>query len=264
MTSLMKNNIPFEQIDNGALILLLLRESKTWEELCGRYAYTDPAQLKYNTGTMSLRDKLFEMRNRGLISFDDEETEDGKKPVGEIKDTGLWSQIRVSFGGMSLSETAMISRCSNGMAVAPVFGRPNQAISSDVFVLMPFREELEPVYKDHIRDVCTRLGLTVARADDIFGIDSVVSDIWDAINGSRTVIADCTTRNPNVFYELGITHTLGKPAILITQSQEDVPFDLKHMRYVRYDLTPRGMKAFEKTLSSTLTETLGLEDAPDA
>ena len=41
-----KNNIPYEEIENGALILLLLRESKTWEELCGRYAYADPAQLR--------------------------------------------------------------------------------------------------------------------------------------------------------------------------------------------------------------------------
>ena len=37
-----KNNIPYEEIENGALIPLLLRKSKTWEELCGRYAYTDP------------------------------------------------------------------------------------------------------------------------------------------------------------------------------------------------------------------------------
>jgi hypothetical protein len=33
-----KSNIPYEEIENGALVLLLLRESKTWEELCGRYA----------------------------------------------------------------------------------------------------------------------------------------------------------------------------------------------------------------------------------
>jgi hypothetical protein len=43
-----KSNIPYEEIENGALVLLLLRESKTWEELCGRYAYADPAQLITN------------------------------------------------------------------------------------------------------------------------------------------------------------------------------------------------------------------------
>ena len=60
----MKDKIPYEEIDNGALILLLLRESKTWEELCGRYACADPAKLQ-DTTTMTLRDQLFEMRELG-------------------------------------------------------------------------------------------------------------------------------------------------------------------------------------------------------
>jgi len=68
-----RNNIPYEEIENGALILLLLRASKTWEELCGRYAYADPAQIKTNTNTFSLLKKLFEMRDLELISFEDKE-----------------------------------------------------------------------------------------------------------------------------------------------------------------------------------------------
>ena len=49
-----KYNIPYEEIENGALILLLLRESKTWEELCRRYAYADPAQIETNTNTITV------------------------------------------------------------------------------------------------------------------------------------------------------------------------------------------------------------------
>lgn len=123
-----KNNIPSEEIENGALILLLLRESKTWEELCGRYAYADPAQIKTNTNTLGLLKKLFELRDLELISFDDTETTDGKKPVGVIKETGLSSMIRDAFGGMSLNEMAMISRHAKGMATAPHF-RPTPAPS---------------------------------------------------------------------------------------------------------------------------------------
>jgi hypothetical protein len=37
-----------------------------------------------------------------------------------------------------------------------------------------------------------------------------------------------------VFYEIGIAHTLGREVILITQSVEDIPFDLRHLRYVHY------------------------------
>ena len=130
-----KKDIPYEEIENGALLLLLLRETKTWEELCGRYAYADPAQLMANTNTMMVLKKLFDMRELGLLTFQCEETGAGKKPVGEIKETDLWSKIRVAFGGMSLSETALLSRHSKGMAVVPVFGRPRQPQEKiDVFV----------------------------------------------------------------------------------------------------------------------------------
>jgi len=61
-----------------------------------------------------------------VLTFEDQETPQGRKPIGEIKLTDLWSRIRLAFGGMSLSEAAMLSRHSKGMAVAPFFGRPNK------------------------------------------------------------------------------------------------------------------------------------------
>ena len=79
----MKNKIPYEEIDNGAQILLLLRENNTWEKLCNQYEYVNPDDL-INTTTMTLRNKLLSMRELGLINFKDEETPFGKKPVGEI------------------------------------------------------------------------------------------------------------------------------------------------------------------------------------
>ena len=66
-----KNSMPYEEIENGALILLLLRESKTWEELCGRNTSADPTQLKINTTIMTLLNKLFDMRDLGLLHFQD-------------------------------------------------------------------------------------------------------------------------------------------------------------------------------------------------
>ena len=60
-----RHNIPYEEIENGALILLLLRESSTWEELCGRYAHADPAQISTNTNTLTLLKKLLELRDLG-------------------------------------------------------------------------------------------------------------------------------------------------------------------------------------------------------
>jgi hypothetical protein len=259
MTTSMKNNIPFEQIENGALILQLLRESKTWEELCGRYAYADPEQLMGNTATMLLRDKLLEMRDIGLISFEDEETNGGKRPVGEIKDTGLWSKIRVSFGGMSLSEAAMLSRASKGMAVTPVFGRPRQpAERTDVFVLMPFKATMDKVYTNHIKKMAQELGLTIRRADDIFTPAPFMEKVWDGICGAQLILADCTQKNPNVFYEIGMAHTVGKKVVLITRSEKDIPSDIKNYDYIPYVYDPEGVDQLIEKLRQFIKAHFGL------
>ena len=247
-----KNNIPYEQIENGALILLLLRESRTWEELCRRYAHADPANLN-DTTTRLLRDKLFDMRDHGLLSFQDEETRDGRKPAGEIKETELWSRIRVAFGGMSFSETAMLSRHSNGMAVAPIFGRPRQPEEKiNVFVLMPFKAKMEKVYTNHIKKMGAELGLTIRRADEIFSPRPFMEKVWEGICAAQLVLADCTEKNPNVFYEIGMAHTVGKKVVLITRSEKDIPSDIKHFDYIPYIYDPEGVETLIQKLRTFL------------
>jgi hypothetical protein len=248
-----RHDIPYEEISNGALIVLLLQESKTWEDLCKRYAYADPAQLKANTNTMTLLQKLYEMRALGLLSFQDEETGDGRKPVGEIKETDLWSKIRVAFGGMSLSEVAMLSRHSKGMAVAPVFGRPRLPEEEiDVFVLMPFKAELAKVYTSHIKKLGEELGVVIRRADELFSPGPFMEKVWDGICAAQVVIADCTERNPNVFYEIGMAHTVGKKVVLITRSDEDIPSDIKHFDYIPYIYDPEGVETLIEKLKTFL------------
>lgn len=133
-----------------------------------------------------------------------------------------------------------------------IFGPPLSGTWPDVFVLMPFEEVLRPVFIDHIKSVAERLGLRVGRADDFFSSNSVVQEIWAAICNAKVVLADCTGRNPNVFYEIGLAHALGKTTILISQRLEDVPFDLRHLRVIIYEFTPRGMHEFESVLDATL------------
>ena len=53
-------------------------------------------------------------------------------------------------------------------------------------------------------------------------------------------------------YEIGMAHTVGKPVVIITQSIEDVPFDLKQYRCIVYDYTPRGCQQLEEKIAGTL------------
>ena len=149
---------------------------------------------------------------------------------------------------------------SDRLVIKPLLGlpKPNSQYNADVFVIMPFLDNMRPIYDDHIAKVMGDLGLTVKRGDDFFTNQAIVEDIWSATNNARLIIADCTHKNPNVFYELGISHTLGKDTIVITQSETDIPFDIRHFRYIKYEYTPRGMQEFEGRLKEAAKRILGL------
>ena len=72
------------------------------------------------------------------------------------------------------------------------------------------------------------------RADDFWLHPHIMHDILELITTSQVIICDLSGKNPNVFYEAGIAHTLGKEVILITQHESDVPFDLRPLRYISY------------------------------
>lgn len=123
------------------------------------------------------------------------------------------------------------------------------------FVLMPFTDNLKPVYTDHIKPTLKRLGYKCSRADEIFLNRPIMDDIIDSVQRSYIIISDLTNANPNVFYETGFCHALGKRVILITQDS-DVPFDLKSIRHIKYTFTPKGMKKLELDLKQTITNVL--------
>ena len=178
----------------------------------------------------------------------------------ETKDSGeIGSTERLGrfFSSLDVSLTRLANYTQSSIVCSPIFGVPSKpSVKAEVFVIMPFLKELKPIYDDHIRNAVRNANLTVARGDDFFTAKSVMSDIWSAMNACRLVIAECTGRNPNVFYEMGMAHTLGKPVILISQTREDIPFDIQHIRYLIYEFTPRGMSEFEKNLTATIESEL--------
>jgi hypothetical protein len=122
--------------------------------------------------------------------------------------------------------------------------------------MMPFDAGFDAVYES-IRQAAENLDLRCRRADDIWENAAIIQDVVALIDRSRFVICDCTGRNPNVFYEVGIAHTLGREVILIAQNENDIPFDLRHLRYVRYLNNAEGREALTRALEDRMHTVLG-------
>ncbi len=125
-------------------------------------------------------------------------------------------------------------------------------------VMMPFDAAFKPVYTA-LKKAAAEAGLDCQRADDIWEDRAVVQDIVNLIARARVVICDLSSKNANVFYEIGIAHALGKEVLMITQSEKDVPFDLRHLRYVQYFPNREGLRTLTKAITSRLETILKQE-----
>jgi len=133
-----------------------------------------------------------------------------------------------------------------------VFRFPTDELCEDsVSVMMPFGKEFEAVYET-LRGAAEDNDLPCVRADEIWHESAIINDIARLIYKSRVVVADLTGRNANVFYEAGIAHTLGREVVLVTQNPNDVPFDLRHLRYIHYLANDQGLKKLREDLSRRL------------
>lgn len=104
------------------------------------------------------------------------------------------------------------------------------------FFLMPFSHDFDIVYgktKKFLNDN----GFICNRADEISGSTPIISKILTEIMKSQYIIVDITNSNPNVYYELGIAHTLkeARNVLLIKRKDYKAPFDISHLTYIEYD-----------------------------
>lgn len=132
------------------------------------------------------------------------------------------------------------------------------------FVMQPFLAPHGDYYASIYEPAIVKAGLKAVRADDeIFGTGKIIDQIWTGINSARVLVAEMTTRNANVFYELGLAHALRKPVILVSSNKQDVPFDVGHIRVIYYDVADPfwGNKLIEKVAENILQ---ALKDPTDA
>lgn len=104
------------------------------------------------------------------------------------------------------------------------------------FVAMPFAPTFQSEYIRVIKPAIEAIGLLAVRGDEVYSKPRIVDDIWKSIRQCRLVVAELSGRNPNVLYEVGLAQAIGKPVVFLTREEGDVPFDLKALRYLFYDV----------------------------
>lgn len=125
-------------------------------------------------------------------------------------------------------------------------GRPR------AFVVMQFAEPYNTFYKEVIQNQAEAAGFEVLRIDEKAGPGVIFQDIQREIEQAEIVIAEITPANPNVFYELGYAHALGKPTILLARREAQLPFDISSFRVVFYNDTIGGKVEVERNLRKHL------------
>lgn len=100
------------------------------------------------------------------------------------------------------------------------------------FVLMPFDQRFEDLYRFGIKEPAASVEINAERVDEQLFREGILERIYRQIDVADIIIAEMTDQNPNVFYEVGYAHGKGKLCILSTTNADDIPFDLKHRRHI--------------------------------
>lgn len=121
-----------------------------------------------------------------------------------------------------------------------------------VFVLTPFHDDFSKTY-DMVCETCKEMKLRPVRGDEEYVANDILRHIIQYMVKSRLVVAILDGRNPNVFYELGIAHSLNKPTILLANVQTQIPFDVQNQFLVLYESETDLRKKLKSALLNILT-----------
>lgn len=118
-----------------------------------------------------------------------------------------------------------------------------------IMCLMPFHKRYDKVYAA-LQNACRMCGYKAIRSDNKFVPGEILKYTIELILKSQIIIAVIDGRNPNVFYEIGIAHSLGKIVVLVSNIADfqSVPFDLRNNRMVLY----KGAKELEINLTECI------------
>jgi hypothetical protein len=174
-------------------------------------------------------------------------------------------ELRVSVDGVPVLQH-LLSHPLEGRQVGLIAAGDHPVSFSDfrisagrprAFVVMQFAEPYNTFYREVIQKQAEAAGFEVIRIDEKPGPGIIFQDIQREIEQAEIVVAEISPPNPNVFYELGYAHALGKPTILLAQRGAQLPFDISSFRVVFYNDTIGGKTEVERNLRNHLEAITG-------
>jgi hypothetical protein len=125
------------------------------------------------------------------------------------------------------------------------------------FVVMQFSAPFTDIYEEVIKSTCDQFELNAHKADETFGPGLIIADVTREIAESDFVIADISSPNPNVYYEVGYAHAIRKPTILLANKElATLPFDVSGFRVLFYENSIAGKRKFEEGLQKHIAAIL--------
>lgn len=204
------------------------------------HAEADMQELRHNTRQMLANVRFYEYRHDGVTVHHDEGVVLGVDPPSHaqfpFEDAAMapkrFGQAADDIGDLIdlLSPTATIASPASDTSSY----RPNTA-----FIMMaidPNNPDLEDI-KSGIKEVFEEFGIRAITADEIEHEGAITDRILDEIEASEFLIADLTHERPNVYYEIGHAHALGKRVILYRKEGTKLHFDVAHRNCPEYKNT---------------------------
>lgn len=129
------------------------------------------------------------------------------------------------------------------------------------FVIQPFdKGRFDKRYVEIFVPAIKAAGLDPYRVDKDFGAEIPIESIEDGIKSASVCLADITTDNPNVWYELGFAFAVGRPVVMVcaaVREGKQYPFDIQHRSVLSYASdSPGDFKALETGITKRLEAAL--------
>ena len=111
------------------------------------------------------------------------------------------------------------------------------------FVIQPFDgDKFDRRYDDTFRPAIEEIGLEAYRVDQDPSVEVPIDEIERKIRDATVCLADISTNNPNVWYELGYAFAMNKKVLMVCSDEREgtFPFDIQHRTVVSYNTGSRS------------------------